>query len=289
MNGQVAASSEHPAPAPGSGSHPRPLLRPPRPILAADASAHLRDQFLAEMAALSGVEEMLAWAHRTLPTKNTLGAEDARAIEKEFGDRMQTLEDEARLSQPGEAPEGLSEDARTAPEPRPPISGAIEVQAPRDTSSPKSEVPRRTKRRRSASDGDPKAEGIDKSVLTVAEPRRYRNKDHLRFVARQACLVCGRMPSDPHHLRFMQPRALGLRVSDEFVAPLCRTHHREVHRVGDEPAWWKQVGIDPIEAARKLWESTRLNEGSPRHIVPIEPTASDGTSRTDGAAIKAAA
>ncbi len=291
MNGQVAASSAHRAAlAPGNGSHPRPLPRPSKPILAADASARLRDQLLAEMAALSGADEMIAWAHRTLPTKNTLGADDACAVEKEFGDRMQALEDEARLSQPGEAPKGLSEDhSRTAPEPGPPMSGAAEVPAPRDTPSLMSEVPRRRKRRRSASDGDPRAEGIDKSVLTVAEPRRYRNKDHLRFVARQACLVCGRMPSDPHHLRFMQPRALGLRVSDEFVAPLCRTHHREVHRVGNEPAWWKQVGIDPIEAARKLWESTRLNEGSPRHILPIEPTASDGTSRPDGAAIKAPA
>ena len=105
---------------------------------------------------------------------------------------------------------------------------------------------------------------IDKSVLTIAEPRRYRNKEHLRFVAQQACLVCGRKPSDPHHLRFMQPRALGSKVSDEFVAPLCRIHHRAVHRVRDERAWWKQAGIDPVEVARKLWRNSRRNEGSPR-------------------------
>jgi hypothetical protein len=97
------------------------------------------------------------------------------------------------------------------------------------------------------------------------------------------------MPSDPHNLRFMQPRGLGLRVSDEFVAPLRRTHHREVHRVGDESAWWKQAGIDPIKAARKLWSSTRLNERVPRPIPPIEPIALDGTSRPDGAIIKAPA
>jgi ERF superfamily len=224
-NGQAAASPAHPAaPAPANRSHPRPLARPSKPILAVDASARLRDQLLAEMAGLAAADEMIAWAHRTLPTKNTLGAEDACAIEKEFGDRMQALE-------------GV-------------------------------------------------AEGIDKSVLTVAEPRRYRNKDHLRFVGRQPCLVCGRMPSDPHHLRFMQPRALGLRVSDEFVAPLCRTHHRELHRVGDDAAWWKQAGIDPIKAARRLWESTRLNERA-RPVLPVEPNALDGTSRPDGAAIKA--
>src|ERR1019366_8392308 len=62
---------------------------------------------------------------------------------------------------------------------------------------------------------------IDKSVLTIAEPKRLRDKAHLRFVASLACLVCGRQPSDPHHLRFAQPRALGLKVSDEFTVPLC--------------------------------------------------------------------
>ena len=50
---------------------------------------------------------------------------------------------------------------------------------------------------------DPRqAKGIDKSILTVAAPRRYRNWEHLRYVAQQACLICGRKPSDPHHLGF---------------------------------------------------------------------------------------
>jgi hypothetical protein len=56
---------------------------------------------------------------------------------------------------------------------------------------------------------------IDKSQLTFAEPKRLRDKAHLKFVALQPCLICGRQPSDPHHLRFTQPRAIGLKVSDE--------------------------------------------------------------------------
>jgi hypothetical protein len=100
------------------------------------------------------------------------------------------------------------------------------------------------------------AQGIDKSILTVAAPRRYRNREHLRYVAQQACLVCGRKPSDPHHLGFTQPRALGRKVSDEFAVPLCRGHHRGVHRSRDERAWWRQAGIDPIKVARRLWKET---------------------------------
>ena len=83
----------------------------------------------------------------------------------------------------------------------------------------------------------------------------------LGFACKQPCLVCGRKPSDPHHLRYMQPRALGRKASDEFTVPLCRVHHRAAHRAGDERAWWKAAGIDPMKFARRLWKQTRVKEG----------------------------
>ena len=97
---------------------------------------------------------------------------------------------------------------------------------------------------------------IDKSILAFPEPRRIRDRDHVRHVMKQPCLICGRRPSDPHHLRFAQTRALGRKVSDEFTVPLCRAHHREVHRCGDEGAWWRKTGLDPLAAARALWIQT---------------------------------
>jgi hypothetical protein len=98
---------------------------------------------------------------------------------------------------------------------------------------------------------------IDKSVLTISEPKRRRDKAHLRYVASQPCLICGRQPSDPHHLRFAQPRALGLKVSDEFTVPLCRGHHRQLHQAGNEVAWWEDLKINALEIAGVLWEETR--------------------------------
>ena len=106
----------------------------------------------------------------------------------------------------------------------------------------------------------PSPSKIDKSVLALAEPKRRRDKSHLRFVASQSCLACGRHPSDPHHLRFAQPRALGVKVSDEFTVPLCRGHHRELHQVGNELAWWQARNIDAMPIARQLWEQTHPNE-----------------------------
>ena len=105
-------------------------------------------------------------------------------------------------------------------------------------------------------------ETIDKSMLAVPEPRRIRDRDHIRFVAKHACLICDRQPSDAHHLRFAQSSALGRKVSDEFTVPLCRGHRREVHRCGDEPAWWLKVQINPTVNARELWLTT--------HPLPIE-------------------
>jgi len=118
---------------------------------------------------------------------------------------------------------------------------------------------------------------IDKSVLTIGEPKRLRDKAHLRFVASQPCLVCGRQPADPHHLRFAQPRALGRKVSDEFTVPLCRGHHRAVHQTGNEPAWWEGIDINALEIAKGLWEESHLRDvtPNPRSTINIADTSSD--------------
>jgi ERF superfamily len=97
---------------------------------------------------------------------------------------------------------------------------------------------------------------IDKSVLALPETKRLKDRQHLRFVAKQPCLVCGREPCDPHHLRFAQPRGLAQKVSDEFTVPLCRAHHRELHRASKERDWWVRAGLEPISLARKLWLET---------------------------------
>jgi len=97
---------------------------------------------------------------------------------------------------------------------------------------------------------------IDKSLLTIPLPRRLRDKIHLRFIAQQPCLICGRQPCDAHHLRFAQSRGLGQKVSDEFTVPLCRAHHRELHRAGRERDWWAKTRIEPAGVARKLWLET---------------------------------
>jgi hypothetical protein len=97
---------------------------------------------------------------------------------------------------------------------------------------------------------------IDKSMLTIGEPRRIRSKEHLRFVAQQPCLICGRKPSHAHHIRYAQPKGLGLKVGDEFTVPLCAIHHSENHATGEERRWWQERRIDPLAVAQDLWKAT---------------------------------
>jgi hypothetical protein len=134
------------------------------------------------------------------------------------------------------------------------------------------------------------------AVQALGKTVRLRNKDHRKHILRRPCLVCGRVPSDPHHLTFTQPRALGRRVSDEFTVPICRLHHRELHRSGDEAAWWRRLNIDPLPIALKLWQQTRSdnepgaiqhgNEGhGPTHAKPTaeSPDSSESSESPDRA------
>jgi hypothetical protein len=189
-------------------------------------SAVLREKLLTELANITSADSVPNWARGALTAKNSLTATDAKLVEGAFERRLSELpSSEAAAPSNGESSV-------------PPISEP-QVNATSD-----------------GIDAGQAKKGIDKSILTIAAPRRHRNREHLRYVAQQACLVCGRKPSDPHHLSFTQPRALGRKVSDEFAVPLCRGHHRAVHRSRDERAWWRQAGFDPIKVARRLWKET---------------------------------
>jgi hypothetical protein len=102
----------------------------------------------------------------------------------------------------------------------------------------------------------PRSKHGSRDVTVIGKPVRERDREHLKFVAAQPCLVCGRTPSDPHHVKFAEQRAMGRRVSDRFTVPICRLHHRELHRRGNERVWWQRHGIDCLAAAAALWAKT---------------------------------
>lgn len=206
------------------------------PSLAPKASAELRERLLSEMKEIACTDDAALWAYCNLKAKNRLIAADADCVEDAFRASLANL-DQAVAD--------------------------IDRPLPSHDTKPKG----RNKPQRSPS--------IDKSVLAFPESRRVRDRDHIRFVAKQACLICGRQPSDAHHLRFAQRSALGRKASDEFTVPLCRGHHRELHRHGDEAAWWSNAQVDPMATARALWLKT--------HPLPADPDKN--AAMTDGASV----
>jgi hypothetical protein len=199
---------------------------------------------LTEISAMTSSALAARWAQDALPRKNSLMPTDAKLVEDAFESRLSKL----AVSEGA----GLASEQSLLPGFGPPVDTPVVQRVVPDNGTAVS----------SAKDSESNsATPVDKSILAVAAPRRYRNREHLRSIVKMPCLVCGRKPSDPHHLRYAQPRALGRKASDEFAVPLCRMHHREVHRAGDERGWWKAAGIDPLRVAHKLWKEAGLNEG----------------------------
>jgi hypothetical protein len=230
----------------------KPHVRQAKPVLAPDQSAVLRDRLVAEVDRLQSADEAADWAHRSLPAKNTLTADDAGLVEAGFRARLGAFRNGKR---PADGPPETVQGLPGARETRLEAAAVAPAQVDASDSGLDTDNPR------SGELNDPSCSfggGIDKSVLAIGEPRRIRDKAHRKFVSAQACLVCGRQPSDAHHLRSAQPRALSRKVSDEFTVPLCRIHHREVHRGGVEAAWWDRFGVDPYLVAAALWGQSRL-------------------------------
>jgi hypothetical protein len=217
----------------------------PKTPLQSQLSAVLRIQLLEELAAIGSADEGVAWAQRRLSAKNTLTVSDAQLIEQAFRKKMSSLE-------------GLDGSAN------PNLGGAEQTEQPdgrADQNSPDSQGG--LLRENSTTSQVPERVALDAELAApVLKLVRKRDKAHRQFVCSQPCVVCGRRPSDAHHLRFGQPRALGRRVSDEFIVPLCRVHHRDLHRRGDEKKWWEAMRIEPMEVAQRLWRETR---GSDAH------------------------
>jgi hypothetical protein len=226
----------------GNGGNHRVRLKPTaeKTELSLALSASLRDELLREIESLKADDEAALWARRRGGAKNTLNAADAEQVEQAFRRCLGTI-----------ANEPINESATEA-------------------SSRGHRGGHRKKRPRAV---------VEKSVLALPTARRIRDRDHVKSVAKQPCLVCGRRPADAHHLRFAQAPALGRKVSDEFTVPLCRGHHREVHRCGDEAVWWDKTGIDPIDAARSLWLKSHPLP------IPVDDTGFKSVeSRTDAVA-----
>jgi hypothetical protein len=213
-----------------SNARGEPTPRPARGILSAEESATLRDQLIADLERLRSSDEAADWVHKNLAAKNTLTAADADSVEASFRERLLMVEASPAVA---EGQKGPAKDNGIAPSGGQAFAEMMDASAAAQIILPRSPAGRRR--------------------CVAAKTIRLRDKEHCRFLMTQPCVVCGRTPSEAHHIRFAQPRALGRKVSDEYTVPVCRLHHRELHRYGDEASWWVGVNVDPLPVALELW------------------------------------
>jgi len=148
-------------------------------VLGEQLSVSLRESLIEQIATINSADEAAAWAHRNLPAKNTLTAPDAKIVEEHFQARLAKISEQTR------------DEASNAASVGPPhtVSDQSVVSIGRseacDSNKPSAKAKKQSRR---------------EVIGALGKTVRLRDKDHRRFVLRQACLVCGRVPSDPHHL-----------------------------------------------------------------------------------------
>ncbi|UPK33956.1 ERF family protein [Bradyrhizobium sp. 186] len=229
-----SAPSREPQPVPVAKGKPNRVILNRVSMLQPEASAELRARLLQELESLMGSEGLLGWARVSLPLKNTLVEADARIIEVAYQKRL----DAVASSQTDAVAEAVAADLEQKVVSTPHLAARADGQAEHE---------------------HPFNTGIETGgVAFPKELPRKRSKEHLLFVRSQPCLVCKQSPTDAHHLKFAQARALGRKVSDEFTVPLCRPHHQELHRHGNERAWWANVQIAPLPIANELWRASPI-------------------------------
>jgi hypothetical protein len=181
---------------------------PPKPALDPEKSAVLRDQLLSELGSIASQEEATAWAKGALGAKNTLTAADSVLVEAAFAARLAEFGDGGLNEEPLPSQPGVSNDdeaiagGTVAPATDPP---AVPDFQPSTAATPAQlaesvpaelramNAPKMRRGRRPASEApapenrvaspvtnswpeqrvnDAVAWHIDKSVLTLSEPRR---------------------------------------------------------------------------------------------------------------------
>jgi ERF superfamily len=230
--------------------------RQPRVFPTSEDSKALRDRLVCELEALTSPDDLADWAYRILPSKNEMTVADARKVEEAFALRIDSGYAAPDL---GKSLGGVADHSNAADRDSDICSGDVPSGPEKMRGSHQCSARPHDPHAKKLSENVPDASLVE-SVVMLTKPLRRRDREHLKFVGTQPCLACGREPSDAHHLKFAQQPAMGRKVSDEYAVPLCRQHHRELHRRGDERVWWRQVKIDPLPIAERLWRQTQIKK-----------------------------
>ena len=129
------------------------------PVLGLHASAKLRERLIVEIGELGSGDDAAKWAQQSLAEKNRLRASDAAHVEASFETKLAKLA--TMGTEVAQAREQSSAEARDFP--------AMEPNTNANNSNERA-----------------RSQAIDKSALALPEPRRVRDRDHVRSIVRKA-------------------------------------------------------------------------------------------------------
>ena len=176
-------------------------------------STELREQLLVEIGELGSSDDAAAWAHRNLRAKNNLAAADAGQVEAAFQARLAACGDNSYLATPARPQQRRTRHARY-----------------------------------SAERVDQPSELVDKSVLAIPERRRVRDRNHVKTVAKQSCLICDDSRRTPTTCALRRRESSGVRSATSLRFHCVEGIVREVHHCGDEPGWWEGQELIPSQS-----------------------------------------
>lgn len=104
--------------------------------------------------------------------------------------------------------------------------------------------------------------------------RRIEDPAHLAFIRKLPSIISGAMDCQACHIRAASAvhrkkmTGLGQKPDDAWTLPLTADEHRQQHS-GNEIEFWDQYGIDPFDAAVRLYAVTGDLEAGARVIASI--------------------
>ena len=148
---------------------------------------------------MTSLDDLTGWAHRVLPFKNQMTAADARQVEEAF---LKVASGFDAADPNRTAPSNMADQSNAAVRERGICSGDApsslrHIHGARPGPATTLDISHQNKLTENVPDVDPVRSGV-----IVNKPLRRRSREHLKFVGTQACLACGRQPSDAHHLKF---------------------------------------------------------------------------------------
>lgn len=93
--------------------------------------------------------------------------------------------------------------------------------------------------------------------MLIPKQNFIRDKNHLAFIRKLPCIVCGKSPCEAAHIRTNSGAGTGIKPGDDRVVPLCTMCHKKQHATSEVKFYYPYGGWErAVVLAKALYEIT---------------------------------